>query len=319
MLPERYRGVLDFKAISKLREEQEAELLRITHWDNHRRLLEDFRPPPPDEVVLEDGDVFTIRASEQYEADTNAYNQELIRSLIPWRKGPFNLFGHQIDAEWRSNLKWDRIKPYLPEMRGRRVADIGSNNGYYMFRMLRYDPELLAGFDPSSRCYYQFELFNRVIQDPRCVFELFGIEHMDLFPDFFDVLFCLGVIYHRRDPYTSCRMLYESLRTNGTLFMESLVYPGEEPVAFCPPGRYAKMRNLWYLPTVSCLMGWMDKAGFVEIEEVATSTVTVEEQRQTELAPYESLADFLDPNDPTRTVEGHPAPIRSIIKASKRE
>ena len=113
-------------------------------------------------------------------------------------------------------------------------------------------------------------------------------------------------------------MLFESLRQNGTLFLESLVYPGDEPLAFCPPERYAKMRNVWFIPTVSCLIGWIEKAGFVEVEELATTQVTITEQRQTELAPYESLQDFLDPNDHSKTTEGHPAPVRTIIKALKR-
>ena len=318
MYGERYRNLLPFDRIEKLREEQEGELVRITHWDKHRELLERFPSLAGSEIRYEDGAVASFRASPEFEQEHRAYFDELIRSLIPWRKGPFNLLGHEIDAEWQSNLKWDRIVPHLPELRGRRVLDVGCNNGYYLFQLLRYNPELLVGLDPSSRCYYQFELFRRFLPHEKLFFEVFGIEHLDLYQEFFDIVFCLGVIYHRRDPYTSCRMLFETMRERGTLFIESLVYPGEDPIAFCPPGRYAKMRNVWYVPSVSCLMGWLDKAGFVEIQEISTTTVTLEEQRQTELAPYESLSDFLDPNDHTKTVEGHPAPVRSIIKATKR-
>jgi tRNA (mo5U34)-methyltransferase len=32
---------------------------------------------------------------------------------------------------------------------------------------------------------------------------------------------------------------------------------------------------------------------------------------------FESLADFLDPLDDNHTVEGHPAPLRAILTASK--
>ncbi|MCB0328736.1 MAG: tRNA 5-methoxyuridine(34)/uridine 5-oxyacetic acid(34) synthase CmoB [Bdellovibrionales bacterium] len=318
MLPEHFKSLLPYKEIAALRELQEVELIRISHWDKYRKLLAEFRAPAREEVRIEDGPSFEVRASDAFEKDNAQLIQALVEGLIPWRKGPFSFLGYEIDAEWRSNLKWDRIAPHLPEMRNRRVGDVGSNNGYYLFRMLKYDPALLLGLDPSSRCFYQFDLFQRVIQDERLAFELFGIEHLHLFPEFFDVLFCLGVIYHRRDPYSSCRMLFDALRTNGTLFFESLVVPGDEPMALCPVDRYAKMRNVWYVPTVSCMKIWLQKAGFEDVEELSTVVVTTEEQRQTRLAPYESLADFLNPNDPTRTIEEYPAPTRTILKATKR-
>ncbi|MCI5066120.1 tRNA 5-methoxyuridine(34)/uridine 5-oxyacetic acid(34) synthase CmoB [bacterium] len=320
MIPETYSHILPFQEILELRGEQEEKLLQITSWNHHRELIRSFEESPLSECSSTfngEPSLVSLAVNDDLQREYAPLVTELIKSLIPWRKGPFSFLGQEIDAEWRSDLKWDRIAPFLPEMRGRRIADIGANNGYYMFRMLAAAPELVAGFDPSSRCYYQFLLFQRVLRDPRLAFELFGIEHMNLFENFFDIVFCLGVIYHRRDPYTSCRMLFDALRKDGTLFLESLVYPGEEPLAFCPPGRYAKMRNVWYVPTVSCLMGWMEKAGFVEVEEISTAPVLVEEQRQTVHAPYESLKDFLDPNDSTRTIEGHPAPVRSIIRGRK--
>ena len=40
---------------------------------------------------------------------------------------------------------------------------------------------------------------------------------------------------------------------------------------------------------------------------------TVEEQRSTDWMTFESLADFLDPNDANKNVEGHPAPLRDIF------
>lgn len=186
-----------------------------------------------------------------------------------------------------------------------------------MYRMLDQNPQLLLGLDPSSRCYYQFDLLSRLFPDPRVCFEPLGVEHLEVFPEFFHVALCLGVIYHRRDPYTTCRMLYDCLKKKGQLFIESLIIPGDEPQALCVPDRYAKMRNVWYVPTVSCLTVWLEKAGFRNIVEIATSTVTSEEQRKTLLAPYESLEDFLDPNDQSKTIEGFPAPCRTILRADK--
>jgi tRNA (mo5U34)-methyltransferase len=48
---------------------------------------------------------------------------------------------------------------------------------------------------------------------------------------------------------------------------------------------------------------------------VDISTTSIEEQRSTEWMKFESLKDFLDPEDPSKTVEGHPAPIRAVFVA----
>jgi tRNA (mo5U34)-methyltransferase len=46
---------------------------------------------------------------------------------------------------------------------------------------------------------------------------------------------------------------------------------------------------------------------------VAVTDTTVHEQRSTEWMPFESLAEALDPDDPSRTIEGLPAPMRAIV------
>jgi len=38
---------------------------------------------------------------------------EQLMKLHPWRKGPFHIHGLHIDTEWRSDWKWQRIKPHL--------------------------------------------------------------------------------------------------------------------------------------------------------------------------------------------------------------
>ena len=52
------------------------------------------------------------------------------------------------------------------------------------------------------------------------------------------------------------------------------------------------------------------------VDACVTST---DEQRRTEWMTTESLADFLDPRDSSKTVEGYPAPLRAVIIASKPE
>ena len=187
-----------------------------------------------------------------------------------------------------------------------------------MFRALSANPRLLYGIDPSERTLYQFELFQRYLQDPRVQYDLLGVEHVPLFPDFFDVALCMGILYHQRSPYQMLMDTRDCLRPGGMLLLESIVIPGDEPTALCVPDRYAMMRNVYFITTVAALEVWLQRAGFVDVEVLAVSKVTFDEQRRTDYAPFQSLEDFLDPKDPNRTVEGFPAPYRAVLKAIRK-
>ena len=42
---------------------------------------------------------------------------------------------------------------------------------------------------------------------------------------------------------------------------------------------------------------------------------SLDEQRRTDWMTSESLAEFLDPNDRSKTIEGYPAPLRAVLTA----
>jgi tRNA (mo5U34)-methyltransferase len=82
-----------------------------------------------------------------------------------------------------------------------------------------------------------------------------------------------------------------------------------------PQGRYAKMRNVWFIPSVDMLQLWLKRAGFKDIQIINVSPTTTQEQRATEWMRFESLPDFLNPDDHSQTIEGYPAPQRAILTA----
>ncbi|PLY01664.1 MAG: tRNA 5-methoxyuridine(34)/uridine 5-oxyacetic acid(34) synthase CmoB [Desulfuromonas sp.] len=246
--------------------------------------------------------------------------QQLIDTLMafhPWRKGPLELFGVTIDTEWRSDWKWQRVAPHIAPLSGRAVLDVGCGNGYYGWRMRGAGAEMVVGIDPTLVSVLQFQLFQTYLNDPQHHLLPIGIEELPAELGCFDTVFSMGVLYHRRSPLDHLLELKGCLKNGGELVLETLVVEGEEGYAFLPPGRYAKMRNVWFLPSVPTLVQWLARSGFRDVRCVDVTATSRDEQRTTEWMTFESLPDFLDPDDTTRTIEGHPAPLRAVFTAVK--
>ena len=311
------RKYFNYEVIDKLARDKRQGLSRDC-WQKTLSLFEKLPGPGELEQVVAScsEDAIRLGVEEDLSPEEHQILTELLKELIPWRKGPFNFFGHQVDCEWRSNLKWDRVEKHIGDLEGRRVADIGCGNGYYMFRALKHNPKFILGLDPSEKFFFTFELVQKFLRSPKLQMEMLGVEHLVHFKDFFNVVLCMGVLYHQRNPLEVLKLLKESLRPRGKLVLEGQIIPGDEPVALFPPDRYGKARNVYFLPTVSCLEAWLARAGFKDISTVDISKTELDEQRRTEFAPFESLEDFLDKDDLSKTIEGWPAPKRALVVAS---
>lgn len=252
-------------------------------------------------------------------ADLNATQREdlitILKGLHPWRKGPFDVFGTIIDSEWRSDLKWDRVKDRMAPLADRKILDIGSSSGYYLFRMVSGEPRLAIGLEPYQTFFYQYQVLQHFIRAPQIFCLPNRFDDFPVLDGFFDTVFCMGILYHSRTPIDMLNRIRRQLDKDGELVLETLIIKGEDDTVLCPYPRYAKMNNAYFLPTVRCLEGWLQRAGFTNIRCVDVTPTTPEEQRKTEWMTFESLSDFLDSNDPTRTIEGYPAPVRAILLA----
>jgi tRNA (mo5U34)-methyltransferase len=242
--------------------------------------------------------------------------QENAKVLIPWRKGPFNLCGLEIDSEWQSNKKYNLLRPYF-NLKDKIVADVGCNNAYYMFRMLEDKPKKLVGFDPSALFKTQFEFVNTFIKSD-IVYELMGVEHMEHYEHKFDFIFMLGVLYHRSDPVSTLKALRNSLNPNGEVIVDSFMIDGEDEVSLTPHDRYSLIPNIYFIPTINCFKNWLNRAGFKDIEVLEITQTDSEEQRVTSWSFEVSLSEMLDSNDKSKTIEGYPAPKRVYLKAKKK-
>ncbi len=283
-------------------------------WKNIAPLAESLDSlPKVTPVSVEYEDTIKIILPTEYKESYASKIKDIAISLKPWRKGPFEIGELFIDSEWQSFIKYNLLLPHI-NIKDKIVADVGCNNGYYMFRMLKKNPKQIVGFDPSALYMLQFKFIDKFINSG-IEYELLGVEHLEFYEHKFDTIFCLGVLYHRSDPVSTLKSLKRALNRNGELFLDTFMIDGDEHIALSPANRYSKIPNIYFIPTVPTLINWCKRAGFGSIEVIDIKKTEHNEQRKTEWIDTQSLQDFLDPNDSTKTIEGYPAPKRVYIKA----
>ena len=292
-----------------------------------------------------DSDILTINTplSDSERKQTMA----LLKQLMPWRKGPFQIGsqvenqidsgqdeGQQaapifIDTEWHSDWKWQRVAPHLGTLKGRRVLDVGGGSGYHGWRMAGAGADTVIIIDPSCLFYHQFMAIRHFVGSADAHTHAHGtgryrthyipvpLEALPEHSQLFDTVFSMGVLYHRQSPFEHLQQLKGQLVKGGELVLETLVIEGDANTVLVPHDRYAQMNNVYFLPSVAALIGWLEKAGFSDVRCVDVAVTSTEEQRKTEWMTYHSLADFLDPNDSSKTLEGYPAPMRATLIAKK--
>lgn len=244
--------------------------------------------------------------------------EKALQALVPWRKGPFNLFGVNIDAEWRSEQKWNRLQAHLPDLKNKRLLDVGCGNGYYMLRMLGAGAKHVIGVDPNLLFLAQYTAFTKNLQIPLNAFLLpLTFEQLPTELNYFDCVFSMGVLYHRREPQEHLQQLYRHLVPGGSVYLETLIVDEAFNTDLIPKNRYAGMRNVWHVPCPNLVQTWLHNCGFTDCQLVNKSTTTPAEQRTTQWMPFHSLINFLNSQDHSKTVEDYPAPARAIFTARK--
>lgn len=281
----------------------------IPRW---RQALSQLPEVSVDRILL---DQATVGAEASITSQLHQQLETALRGLHPWRKGPFNLFGVNIDTEWRSDWKWQRLLPGLAPLEGKRVLDVGCGSGYHCWRMLGAGASEVIGIEPTPLFVLQFKALQRYLKQPNIHIIPTIIQALPRPMKAFDTVFSMGLLYHRRSPLDHLLELRDALTSGGQLILETLIVPGGADTVFTPTGRYARMGNVWFLPSAEALCQWLSKLGFLTPTVINIDQTSTDEQRSTEWMTFHSLSDFLDPTDPSLTAEGHPAPLRAIVSA----
>ncbi|ELV8626130.1 tRNA 5-methoxyuridine(34)/uridine 5-oxyacetic acid(34) synthase CmoB [Vibrio cidicii] len=296
---------------------------QLTDWQNAEhgdfdrwlRALNKISADTPDNIDLKQS--VTISNHQPMPTGELKKLESLLRTFHPWRKGPYHVHGIHIDTEWRSDWKWDRVLPHISPLKNRSVLDVGCGNGYHMWRMLGEGARLCVGIDPSHLFLIQFEAIRKLMGgDQRAHLLPLGIEQLPKLQAF-DTVFSMGVLYHRRSPLDHLIQLKDQLVAGGELILETLVIEGDENAVLVPKERYAQMRNVYFFPSARALKVWLELVGFEQVRIVDENVTSIGEQRSTDWMTHNSLPDYLDPNDASKTVEGYPAPRRAVLVAKK--
>lgn len=286
------------------------------HFKDWQRILEALPVINSSSTDLNSGAV-AFGNSSDISSEIKLSLEAKLKELSPWRKGPFDVFGIQIDTEWRSDWKWSRISPHI-DLKDKLVLDIGCGNGYYALRMQAMGADLVLGVDPSWHYIFQFHALQKYSSIQQRAFVLpFGFEELSENMPAFDTIFSMGVLYHRQEPQIHLSQVHAKMKKSGQLVLETLIIDDEDADVLIPNERYANMRNVWVLPSIELLKTWLSEAGFRNIKVVDTTMTTIEEQRQTEWMTRYSLEQALNPEDHRLTIEGYQAPLRATIIAEK--
>ena len=286
--------------------EQNAD---ISKWQN---AIDSFPKLDPSQIDLSQNTIKIGDSSDCSELERDTLKNSLME-LHPWRKGPYNLFGNFIDTEWRSDWKWERLEKHISPLDNKKVLDVGSGNGYHSWRMIGAGARNVIAIDPFMLSLFQFKAINHYIKNESLWILPIKMEEFPEQTKFFDTVFSMGVLYHRRSPFDHLYELRDALHSKGELILETLVIDGKLGEVLVPEDRYAQMRNVWFIPSVLTLESWLKKTGFVNIRVVDITDTSIEEQRSTDWMTFESLPNFLSKSDSTKTIEGYPAPKRAII------
>jgi tRNA (mo5U34)-methyltransferase len=204
------------------------------------------------------------------------------KELLEWtRKFSWN---HTIDlgggVKTDGHKKAESDWPYYDaigdiDFRGKKVLDIGCNDGLWSFEAERrgaaevYATDLVSQVNPRrDPC---FRLAHKILGSKVRYFpdlSVYDLDRLDVRD--FDVVLYFGVYYHLKNPLLSFTRIRQVMKEGGMLVAEGHVTADPGAVArFYYRKHGAGDRSNWWFPSIPCLREWVECSFFDIVQEFA--------------------------------------------------
>ena len=329
LLTKKELNLIDCSSIKKFRKNAEKQIIALNknHNFSYSKALHQLYKLPAANNFSIDHNYSMFFSQDKNGSSTDVLNkddhinlQASIKFFNPWKIGPWNLFNYKIDSEWDCRIRWKvfiELLPWLKDLSSKKVIDIGTNNGHMLFYLLNNNPRIALGFEPVLKHYFTFHIFQNYLKSNILHYESMGYQHLKFFNRFFDLITLCGVLYHHPDPIDILRKCHQALASKGKLVVDCEGIPGDQSIAIFPEKKYGGGSGYWWLPTKHCLINWVKRSGFRNIEIFFEKTLTKKERKTSQNAQIKSLDDFIDKKDSSLTIEGYPRSIRYYLLAEK--
>lgn len=187
----------------------------------------------------------------------------LVAEVSRWRHSIEVAPGITTPGSRHATLLLERLG--LPaNLTGKTVLDVGCSDGLFSFECERRGAKSICAIDNwSGGKVTSPKGFTTAHQLLRSKVNYFEADLLALDTDAlgqFDIVLCLGVVYHLHHPLLGLEQLAKL--TRGTLYLESEVVSGDISTMQFVKGAYHGDAGTWWLPTIKCLVEMAEASGF---------------------------------------------------------
>jgi tRNA (mo5U34)-methyltransferase len=188
--------------------------------------------------------------------------------------------------------RWLAIQPFVGDLSGKTVLDIGCNAGFFAMRMKERGASRVVGIDTDPTVLRQARFLSKrfgldLELQHRSAYDIVELGH-------FDIVLCLGVLYHLRHPLLAldniariCReRLFAQmvLRVSADDFLPAPDYEMTEYAVFDNPAfprmffieqSYDNDSTNWWFATRSCFTAMLRSAGFRDLTDTVVGDTII--------------------------------------------
>jgi len=194
---------------------------------------------------------------------------------------------HQIELDGVTTRGPDDSKSKLQliqmpkDLTGKSVIDVGAWDGFFSFEAEKRGAKEVVAVD--SMMWQEehktfttkkkgFDFAHKILKS-----KVYGVECevMDLSKfKTFDLVLCLGILYHMKDPFGMCRVMFDITKEDGMLILETHcdalkeIKPG---MIFYPTNEVNNDPLTWWGPNIKCVQDMLKVAGFKKVDLISLS------------------------------------------------